>query len=45
MRSALEGKLVQNEEFIKASVVALSRMVEGSLEAVPEGCGLCHKTQ
>jgi len=27
MRSALEGKLVQNEEFIKASLKAIARIV------------------
>lgn len=43
MKSALEGKLVQNEEFIKASLKALTRLFEGSLEAVPQEEGLCHK--
>jgi hypothetical protein len=43
MKSALAGELVQNEEFIKASLLALSQLTAGSLEAVPVDTGLCHK--
>lgn len=43
MRSALQGELVQNEDFLKASLKGLSRLIEGCLEAVPNGTGLLHK--
>jgi hypothetical protein len=43
MKSSLEGKMVQNEEYIKATLKGLMQIAKGSLEAVPLDEGLCHK--
>jgi hypothetical protein len=37
MKSSLEGKMVQNEEYIKAALKGLTQILRGSLEAVPLG--------
>lgn len=43
IKSALDGKLIQNEEFIRCAMKGLSKIIEGSLEAIPEDEHLCHK--
>lgn len=44
MEAALDGKLIQNEEFIRCAMKGLSMMIQGNLEAVPKDEHLCHKT-
>ena len=42
--SSLRGELVQNGEFLKASLKSLTHLVNGAFEAIPDNTGLCHKT-
>ena len=43
MKSALNGTLIQNEEFVRSSMKGLSMMIKGNLEAIPADEHLCHK--
>jgi hypothetical protein len=45
MASALKGELIQNEDFLRASLRGLAALISGAFEAVPEGTGLCHKKE
>lgn len=41
--SALRGELVQNGEFLRAALKALTQLVNGAFEAIPDNTGLCLK--
>lgn len=43
MKSALEGVLIQNEEFIRCAMKGLAMLIKGNLEAIPEDESLKHK--
>ena len=43
MKSALEGVLIQNEEFIRCAMKGLAMLIKGNLEAIPEDETLKHK--
>jgi len=35
MTSAVKGELVQNEEFLKATLKGLAKLIEGNFEDIP----------
>jgi hypothetical protein len=43
--SALKGELIQNEDFLRASLRGLAALISGTFESIPEGTGLCHKKE
>ena len=43
--SALKGELIQNENFVKASLKGLAGLMYGCFQSIPNGVGLSHKKE
>ena len=43
IQDALNGTLIQNTEFVRCAMKGLSMLIQGNLEAIPEGETLNHK--